>query len=88
MAFLNPPKEEDLFRYEDADGYETGGLVYFRFEGKEILAIIRDRSVFDKHLKDRSTLQSYANSLVSDEAYGAALLLEKMIPVEPLPSRE
>jgi hypothetical protein len=80
MTFINPPKEEDLFRYEGDDGYESGGLIYFRFAGKELVALIRERSVFDKYRKDGSTLAEYANSDVSHEVYGAGLVLEKKIP--------
>jgi len=82
------PNVKDLFRYEIADGYETGGLLYFRFEDKEMVAIIRDRAEFDKHLQDGITLQDYADTAVSWEAYGAALVLEELIPKKPLPSRE
>ena len=70
------------------DGYETGCLLYFRFEGREMVAIIRDRAEFDKHLKLGTSLQSYANTLVTDEAYGAALAIEKLIPEKQLTSAQ
>jgi len=58
--------------------------LYFRFEGHEMVAIIRDRSEFEKHLKLGSPLQKYVNTLVSDTAYGAALEIEKLIPMKPV----
>jgi hypothetical protein len=81
-----PKNEADqaLFRYEFRDGYEQGGLLYFQFEGKEMVAIVRERKDLDKQLRNRVSLETYLNSLVSDSAYGAALELEKLIPSKPL----
>jgi len=72
------PELRDLFRYGGA--YETGGLLYFQFEGKEMVAIIRDRTEFDSHLKRGTTLEKYVDAPVSWKAYGAALVLEELIP--------
>lgn len=83
----NAKDKSDLFRYESVDGYETGGLLYFRFEGREMVAVIRDRSEFDKHLARGTSLEGYLNTAVSDKAYGAALVIEKLIPEKPLPSK-
>ena len=74
-------KEDPVIGFHQ--GYETGGLVYFTFEGKEMVAVIRDRSEFDKHLKRGTSLQSYANTVVSDKAYGAALAIVDLIPKGP-----
>ena len=63
-----------------SQGYEQGGLVYFTFEDREMVAIVRDRAEFDKHRERGTALQAYCNSLVSDKAYGAALALEELIP--------
>jgi hypothetical protein len=85
MAIIKPAgPDPSLFRYAIQDGYEQGGLLYFRFEGREMVAIIRDRSEFDKHLKLGTQLQGYVNTLVSDKAYGAALEIEKLIPEKPV----
>ena len=80
MSIPAPNHSLQLFRYEIQDGYEQGGLLYFRFEGKQMVAVIRERADFDRHRKSNRTLQEYCNSLVSDAAYGAALEIEKLIP--------
>lgn len=73
-------RSAELFRYEIVDGYEQGGLLYFRFEGREMVAVIRERADFDQHLKRGTSLQGYCNSIVTPEAYGAAKEIEKLIP--------
>jgi|GEM_PF-4559180 len=83
MSTLNTPKQGLVIREDREDGYETGGLVYFHFEGKRMVAVIRDRSEFDKHLRLGTSLQSYADTLVSDEAYGAGLALRDLLPKKP-----
>ncbi len=64
-------------------GYEAGGLLYFTFEGQEMVAVVRERCEFDNHRKQGTSLQTYCNTLVSDRAYGAALAIEDLIPKEP-----
>ena len=64
-------------------GYEQGGLLYFTFEGREMVAVVRERSDFDRHRKRGTSLQAYCDSLVSDRVYGAALEIERLIPKEP-----
>jgi hypothetical protein len=51
----------------------------------EMVAIIRDRAEFDKHLERGTSLHDYANTEVSDKAYGAALEIERLIPNKSLP---
>jgi len=65
-------------------GYEQGGLLYFTFEGREMVAVVRERSDFDRHRERGTSLQAYCNSLVSDRVYGATLEIEELIPKEPL----
>ena len=81
MTIADAAREDALFRYEGPDGYEPGGLLLFRFDGKEMVAIIRERSVFEEHRKNGSTLAEYASSNVSQQVDGAGLVLEKKIPV-------
>ncbi|HXJ94946.1 MAG TPA: hypothetical protein VMT20_19060 [Terriglobia bacterium] len=64
-------------------GYEQGGLLYFTFEGQEMVAVVRERCEFDKHRERGTSLQAYCNTSVSDKAYGAALAIEELIPKEP-----
>jgi hypothetical protein len=64
-------------------GYEQGGLLYFTFEGQEMVAVVRERCEFDKHRAGGTSLQTYCNTLVSDRAYGAVLAIEQLIPKEP-----
>ena len=64
-------------------GYEQGGLVYFMFEGQEMVAIVRERSEFHKHRASGTPLQTYCNTCVSDRTYGAALAIEELIPKDP-----
>lgn len=61
------------------DGYEQGGLLYFRIKGKPCVAIIRERSSFDKHLKTGRSVLDYANSAVSPLALEAVNALEILI---------
>ena len=63
-------------------GYEQGGLLYFSFDGREMVAIVRDRAEFDSHRERGTSLQAYCDSLVSTGAYGAAPALEELIPKE------
>ena len=48
-----------------------------------MVAVVRERSEFDKHRTGGTALQTYCNTLVSDRAYGAALAIEELIPKEP-----
>ena len=77
-------KSQGLIKYEFQDGYETGGLLYFRFEGREMVAVIRERSQFDQHQQCGTSLQGYIDTNVSNEVYGAGLALDELIPVKKL----
>jgi hypothetical protein len=81
MTSVQPRKEDNLFRYEGADGYEPAGLIHFRFEGKEMVALIRERALFEEFRRKGSTLAEFANSDVSPQVYGAGVVLEKKIPM-------
>lgn len=80
-----PERDQSLLRYE-VDGYEQGGLLYFRVEGKEMVAVVRERKDFDKHRERGTSLQDYLNTEVGYSAYGATLELEKLVPLKPLPN--
>jgi hypothetical protein len=64
-------------------GYEQGGLLYFTFEGQEMVAVVRERREFDKHRERGTPLQTYCNTPVSYRVWGAALAIEELIPKEP-----
>jgi len=64
-------------------GYEQGGLLYFTFEGQEMVAVVRERREFDKHRERGTSLQAYCNTPVSYSAHGAVLAIEELIPKEP-----
>ena len=49
-----------------------------------MVAVVRERSDFDRHRERGTSLQAYCNSLVSDRVYGATLEIEELIPKEPL----
>ena len=74
-----------LFRYRLSDGYDQGGLLYFRFENREMVAVIRGRGDFEKQLESGTSLQDYVASPVYDQVFGAALGLEALIPEKSLP---
>jgi hypothetical protein len=74
---------QGLSRIELQDGYEQGGLVYFRMNGKEMVLIVRERRNFDKMREDGTTLQQYCNSLVTPVAYDAAVAIEALIREVP-----
>lgn len=74
---------QGLSRIGSQDGYEQGGLVYFRMNGKEMVLVVRERRDFDKMLKDGTTLQQYCNSLVTPVAYDAAEAIVALIPEAP-----
>jgi len=61
------------------DGYEQGGLLYFHFENRLMVAVIRERSEFDKHRVEGTSLQGYIDTAVSSPVYGAALAIEALI---------
>jgi len=73
-------RAEGLIKHELHDGYESGGLVYFRFKNREMVAVIRDRSQFDEHRERGTSLQDYIDTAVSHEAYGAGLAIDELIP--------
>jgi hypothetical protein len=72
-----------LCRVELQDGYEQGGLVYFRMNGKEMVLIVRERRDFDKMREGGKTLQEYCSSRVSPVAYDAAKAIEMLIREVP-----
>ena len=88
MPFLSGRStlDKSLFRYEIVDGYDHGGLLYFRFDGKEMVAVVRERPDFDQHRHDGTPLPSYVNTEVGPSAYGASLALEQLIPEKALPT--
>jgi len=63
-------------------GYEQGGLLYFTFEGQEMVDVVRERCEFDMHREGGTSLQAYCNTRVSPKAYGAALAIEELIHKE------
>ncbi len=63
------------------DGYEQGGLVYFRMDGKEMVLIVREKKEFDRFLNAGKSLQEYANSIVTAPAYDAAKAIEASMQV-------
>ena len=71
---------QGLSRIELQDGYEQGGPVYFRMNGKEMVLIVRERQDFDKMREDEKTLQQYCNSLVTSLTHDAAVAIEALIP--------
>jgi hypothetical protein len=84
MTFLkNLPKSTGPTIHPISQGYEQGGLLYFTFEDREMVAVVRERSEFDKQREHGRSLQAYCNSLVSARVYAAVLALEDLIPKEP-----
>ena len=55
-------------------------MLYFEFEGREMVLIVREWKDFDRCRKAGHSLQQYCDSPVSDSAYGAVLALKEMIP--------
>jgi hypothetical protein len=80
MALMPTPLPRGLSRIEFQDGYEQGGLVYFRMNGKEMVLVLRERQEFDRALKNGTSLQDYCNSTLSHVAYDAARSIEALIP--------
>jgi hypothetical protein len=85
MPILEPKKPGGLAIRQDLDGtspdgYEQGGLVYFTMNGKEMVLVVRERTVFHRYANGGKSLENYVNSVVSDLAYEAAKALEGMIP--------
>jgi hypothetical protein len=62
------------------DGYEQGGLVYFTMDGKEMVLVVRERLVFDRHVRGGTTVREYVNTLPSDRTYAAAKAIEGLLP--------
>jgi hypothetical protein len=62
------------------DGYETGGLIYFTMNGKEMVLVVRERNVFHRYANGGKSLESYVSSVVSNLAYEAPVALEGLIP--------
>lgn len=50
--------------------------------------MIRERSEFDKHVRQGTSLDRYINTLVSYEAYGAALAINELIPEKKVVAQE
>lgn len=72
-------KGRGVLRHALVGAYERGGLLYFNFDGQEMVAVVRDRKSFDKHWKDGTTLKDYVQIDVGVKGYDAAKAIEALI---------
>lgn len=55
-----PTNGSGLYRYEQLDTYESGAVLYFHFNGKQMVAVIRRQADCDKPICDGDSLDGDA----------------------------
>lgn len=80
MPTVKATGKEGLVR-SDLDTYEIPGVLYFHFNGRQMVAIVREQAEFDRRIGDGDSLDGYANKCMpSRVAIEAATTLFELIP--------